>query len=142
MIWRAAAPRADEDMPARRRYRRRPDSFVVAIQLDLDTSGFTFYKWGSEQRCKRGDWIVDNGKDVHTVDREVFERTYRKVGAGRYVKTTPVWAEVATADGSVMTREGRSHYKAGDYIVTNEEDGGDAYCIEAAQFEEMYEPDE
>ena len=55
-------------MPARRRYRRRPDSFVVAIQLDLDTSGFTFYKWGSEQRCKRGDWIVDNGKDVHTVD--------------------------------------------------------------------------
>jgi hypothetical protein len=129
-------------MPGRRRYRRRPDHYVVAVQLDLDTPGFTFRKWGAEQRCKRGDWVVDNDGDVYTVDREVFARTYRKLRPGTYQKTTPVWAEVASADGSVATKEGRSHYRAGDYVVSNDERGGDLYCVPAAKFEAMYELDE
>ena len=126
-------------MGNRRRYRKRADQFVVAVQLDLDIEGFTYRKWGAEQRCKRGDWIVDNNGDIYSVDREVFAKTYRKVNPGIYVKTTPIWAEVATQPGSVVTMEGESHYQSGDYLVYNNEDGTDAYCISAAKFESMYE---
>ena len=128
-------------MATRRRYRKRPDQFVVAVRLDLDMDGFTYRKWGGEQRCKPGDWLVDNDGDVYTVDGEVFARTYRRLNTGTYVKTTPIWAEQATAPGKVATREGVSHYDSGDYLVYNNEDGTDAYCISAAKFEAMYEPD-
>jgi hypothetical protein len=126
-------------MSARRKYRKKASAAVVAIQLDLDTPGFSYRKWDAEQRCKQGDWLVDNDGDVYTVDREVFARTYRATGKGMYAKTTPVWAEVAQSAGSVRTKEGESRYEAGDYIVFNEEDGGDGYCMEPAKFEEMYE---
>jgi len=129
-------------MNDRRRYRKKPDQYVVAVRLDLDTEGLRYRKWGDEQRAKRGDWLVDNEGDVYTVDASTFERTYRRVARGRYVKTTPVWAERAREAGSVATQEGRSHYEAGDYLVSNEEDGGDAYCMDAASFERMYEADE
>ena len=61
---------------------------------------------------------------------------------GAYVKTTPVWAEIAGESGSVKTKEGRSDYKKGDYLVYNNEDGTDAYCMDAIKFVSMYEPDE
>ena len=129
-------------MGTRLRYRKRPDQFVVAVPLTLDTPGFSYRKWGADQRCKRGDWLVDNNGDVYTVDGEVFARTYRKVGPGRFVKTTPIWAEVATEAGAVKTKEGESRYEAGDYLVSNNEDGTDAYCIGARKFEAMYERDD
>jgi hypothetical protein len=129
-------------MSDRKRYRKKPNQFVIAIRLDLETEGFTYQKWGAEQRCKRGDWLVDNEGDIYTIDSEVFARTYRKVDTGKYVKTTPIWAEVASESGSVTTEEGKSHYKAGDYLVSNNEDGTDAYCISAAKFKAMYELDE
>ena len=129
-------------MGNRRRYRKRSDQFVVAVRLDLDTEGFTYRKWGAGQRCKAGDWIVDNDGDIYSVDGEVFTKTYRKVNPGIYVKATPIWAEVATQPGSVVTIEGESHYQSGDYLVSNNEDGTDAYCISAAKFESMYELDE
>jgi hypothetical protein len=129
-------------MTMRRRYRKKADQFVVAVKLDLDTGGFTYRKWGAEQRCKPGDWLVDNQGEAYTVDDAVFVKTYRRVGQGTYVKTTPVWAEKATRDGSTATKEGRSYYSAGDYLVYNNEDGTDAYCIGAAKFESMYELDE
>ncbi len=129
-------------MAVRRRYRKKANSFVVAVQLDLDTGGFTYNKWGAEQRCKRGDWIIDNDGDTYTVDQQVFAKTYRRVGPGVYIKTTPVWAEVATKSGAVTTKEGASNYEVGDYLVFNNEDGTDAYCTGAAKFESMYEPDE
>ncbi len=129
-------------MGNRRRYRKKADQFVVAVQLDLDTDGFIYRKWGAEQRCQQGDWVVDNNGDHYTVDGEVFARTYRKISPGTYVKTTPIWAEVASEPGKVITKEGASHYQAGDYLVSNNEDGTDAYCISAAKFESMYELDE
>lgn len=101
-----------------------------------------YRKWGSEQRGKQGDWLVDNNGDVYTVDGEVFENTYRELSPGVYLKTTPIWAEVAEQSGAVDTKEGKSHYKAGDYVVSNNEDGSDAYCISAEEFEAMYELDE
>jgi len=129
-------------MKIRRRYRKKADRFVIAVRLDLDTDGFTYRKWGAEQRCKHGDWLVDNEGDIYSVDSDVFAKTYRRVSPGVYVKTGPVWAEVATASGSVVTNEGKSFYKAGDYLVYNNEDGTDAYCIGADKFESMYELDE
>jgi len=122
----------------RRRYVRRPDRPVAAVRLELDTKGLYYRKWGSRQRAKKGDWIVDNDGDVYTVDAKVFARTYRQRAIGAYVKTTPVWAERATHAGSVKTKEGSTHYEAGDYLVSNNEDGSDAYAIKPEKFDELY----
>ena len=126
----------------RRRYRRRADQAVAAVQIKLETTGLHYHKWGNDQFAKPGDWLVDNGGDVYTIDAETFARTYRRVGCGAYVKSTPVWAEPAAAAGSVATQEGRTAYAAGDWLVSNREDGGDAYAISAGKFARLYEPDE
>jgi uncharacterized protein len=131
------------DGPARSgrmRYVKRPSQSVVAVQLALEGSGFTYEKWGGTQTCKAGDWLVDNNGDVYTVEAATFARTYERVGDGKFVKTTPVWAEVARTGGRVQTKEGTTAYEAGDYLVFNEESGGDAYAVSAHKFEEMYEP--
>lgn len=127
---------------ARKRYRKKPDQSVTAVQVNLDVRDFVYRKWGGMQRCKPGDWLVDNEGDVYTVDGEVFSATYRQLSPGVYLKITPVYAERATRAGTVKTKEGESSYNAGDYIVSNNADGSDAYCIEADKFEAMYEPDE
>lgn len=126
-------------MGDRLKYVKRANQVVVAVQLALDTTGFTYHKWGGVQRCKAGDWIVNNDGDIYTVDRETFESTYRRVSIGMYVKCTPVWAEVAPEKGCVQTKEGVTHYSAGDYLVFNQEHGGDAYAVSAKKFETMYE---
>jgi len=122
----------------RRRYVRRPERSVVAVRLALDTDGLVYRKWGGEQRAKAGDWLVDNDGDVYTVDADVFERTYRQTGIGTYVKTTPIWAEQASRAGSIKTKEGVTHYEAGDYLVSNNIDGSDDYAISATKFESLY----
>ncbi len=129
-------------MAGRRPYRKKKASRVVAVQLDLETPGFTYEKWGSTQTCKPGDWLVDNDGDVYTVDAETFSRTYRAVSPGVYEKVTPVWAEMAQEAGRIATKEGVTHYQAGDYLVYNEPDGTDGYAVEAETFEKMYEPAE
>ena len=127
---------------ARRRYMRRPDRPVAAVRIAVDTEGLSYRKWGGEQRAKPGDWLVDNDGDVYTVDAEVFARTYRKTAAGAYLKVTPVWAQQAQSAGSVKTKEGATHYEAGDYLVSNEKDGSDAYAVSAGKFESLYVPDD
>ena len=126
---------------ARRRYRKRGNLFVTAVQLNLETEGLVYRKWGAEQRCTATDWIVDNQGDVYTVKAAVFARTYRRIDDGKYVKTTPIWAEVADTAGRVETNEGETHYVAGDYLVSNMEDGTDAYAISGEKFESTYELD-
>jgi hypothetical protein len=86
--------------------RRKPDQPVTA-PLALDFDGFNYRKWGDTQRAQPGDWLVDNAGDVDTVAADVFVRTYREVSPGRWVKSTPVWAEQAAYAGSVVT--GRPH---------------------------------
>lgn len=127
-------------MPAAKRaqYRKKASQYVVAVQLDLETDGLVYRKWGDTQRAKAGDWLVDNDGDVYTVAADVFARTYERVLAGVYIKTTPIWAEVAAQAGSVKTKEGASHYERGDYIVSNNENGDDAYCIAKEKFEATY----
>ena len=122
----------------RQRYVRRPDRPVVAVRLALETEGLVYRKWGAEQRAKPGDWLVDNHGDIYTVDADVFARTYRQTGPGTYVKTTPVWAERAQSAGSVKTKEGATHYKPGDYLISNHPDGSDEYAMTAEQFNSLY----
>ena len=127
-------------MQNRRKYRKRSSQFVTAVKLDLDTKGLVYRKWGSTQRAKRGDWIVDNDGEVYTVDSRSFARTYSRLRPGVFIKTQPVWAEVASAAGSVKTKEGKSRYGRGDYLVFNDANGGDAYCMSAKKFKAMYRP--
>jgi len=124
-----------------RRYRKRPDQAITAIQLALETDGLRYHKWGAEQLGKAGDWLVDNGGDIYTVAADVFARTYRQISPGRFVKFTPVWARQAAQPGALKTREGESHFAAGDYLVFNQPDETDGYCMPAEQFHALYEPD-
>jgi len=127
-------------MSALRKFVRRADATVTAVQLDLDTDGLTYRKWGGVQTASAGDWLVDNSGDVYTVERETFERTYRKVGPGTYAKVQSVWARVAHSDGKIKTKEGETRYQAGDMLVFNDEEERDGYAITAETFEKLYEP--
>ena len=129
-------------MKTRKRYRKKAEHYVVAVQLKLETEGFTYHKWGAEQCCQAGDWLVDNGGDIYTVDQNVFAATYHQVDPGRFIKTTFIWAEIATEAGVLETKEGQTHYQAGDYLVSNNEDGSDSYCVPAQKFESIFTPDE
>jgi len=125
----------------RRPYIQRPDRPVIAVRLALDTDGLLYRKWGGEQHAKQGDWIIDNQGDIYTVDAEVFARTYQQKGLGTYVKTTRIWAEPAQRAGSISTKEGVTHYNAGDYLVSNDSDGSDAYAVSREKFELLYMPE-
>ena len=121
-------------------YRRKERTSVVAVQLDLETDGFAYQKWGGTQRCKPGDWLVDNQGDVYTIDRETFARTYRRVTSGIYEKTGHVWAERADRAGTIQTKEGSTGYGAGDYLVFNDPDRKDGYAMNEKTFHSLYEP--
>lgn len=123
-----------------KRYRKRPGNEVIAVQLNLETRGFDYRKWGADQRCKKGDWLVNNNGDIYTVDAESFAQTYREVQPGSYLKFSPVWARKASKAGKIVTKDGATHFQAGDFIVYNDPDGKDGYAVSAAKFEEMYEP--
>ena len=77
--------------------------------------------------------------EIYTIEEDTFARTYRQRSPGVYFKDAPIWAEVATEAGTVETKEGTTRYEAGDYLVSNNEDGSDAYAVERDSFEEMYE---
>ncbi|MET0064853.1 MAG: hypothetical protein ABW076_00760 [Candidatus Thiodiazotropha sp.] len=127
-------------MNQRSRYKKKTNVTVVAVRLNLDTEGFTYRKWGAMQTCKPGDWLVENRGDTYTVDDESFKQTYREVSPGVYLKHAEIWAEIADHDGVVRTKEGETHYKSGDYLVTNPNDPDDRYAVVKHVFEEHYEP--
>jgi len=121
-------------------YRKKKEASVAAVQVALDTDGFSYRKWGGTQFCKPGDWLVNNQGDTYTVDRETFESTYSEVSPGTYKKSAPVWAQKADEPGVVETKEGATHYIAGDYLVFNDADRKDGYAVSADKFEAMYAP--
>jgi hypothetical protein len=121
------------------KYLKKQNLPVAAVQMNLEINRFTYHKWGSLQQAKEGDWLVNNNGNVYTINEKVFASTYEESGLGSYIKTTPIWAEIALKQGVVNTKEGKSHYEAGDYLVSNNEDGSDTYCIPARKFSEMYE---
>jgi hypothetical protein len=124
------------------KYRRKHRTRVTAVRLDLDTRGFTYEKWGGEQRCKKGDWIVDNAGDTYTVDARTFARTYRETGPGVYEKVAAVWAERARTSGRIATKEGSTGYEAGDWLVFNSRSRRDGYAMPAAKFASLYVRDD
>lgn len=126
-------------MPDRQRYRKVESSLLTAVQLKLETAGFDYHKWGDQQHCKAGDWLVDNQGECYTIDQTSFADTYCEVSPGRYRKTQLVWAEVAAEAGAISTREGRSHYNIGDYLVSNKADGSDSYAVSKTTFEAEYQ---
>lgn len=123
-----------------RKYIKKAGTPVVAVQLQLDTDGFTYRKWGNVQTCKRADWVVNNGGDVYTVDAKKFATTYREVSPGVYEKVAPVWAVVAEADGSILTEEGLTNYQKGWYLVYEDAEGREGYAMRPEKFHSMYKP--
>lgn len=127
------------DVMNAKRYQKKPDRPITAVQLTLDCEGFGYHKWGAEQKCQRNDWLANNDGDCYTIAADSFAKTYREVSPGRYVKVSIVWAYQAQSAGSVNTSEGQTLYVAGDYVVSNEEDGSDSYAVARQIFEQMYE---
>lgn len=123
----------------KKQYRKKATQRVLAVQLNLETDGFTYEKWGSTQVCKQGDWLVENNGETYTIDQQTFADTYRESEPGFYEKTSTVWAEVASEAGVVKTKEGSTEYEAGDYLVCNDETGEDRYAVSRSRFESMYE---
>jgi hypothetical protein len=129
-------------MSQRKRYKKRADTTVTAVRLDLDTEGFTYRKWGGLQTCKPGDWLVNNQGEAYTVDGESFAKTYRQISPGVFEKHAIVWVEVAEASGIIGTKEGETRYEKGDYLVYNDKQGTDGYAVTREKFDSMYQPDE
>jgi hypothetical protein len=121
------------------RYKKKATAYVVAVKVDLDTKGFTYHKWGGLQTCKSGDWLVYNQGDTYTIDQETFSVTYEPISPGLYVKSSIVWAEVAEDSGAIVTKEGETHYRSGDYLVYNNEGRKDGYAIDSETFKTLYE---
>jgi len=111
---------------------------VIAVQINLDTEGLDYNKWGGPQHAKQGDWLINNDGECYTIDNESFQLTYKNIGKGLYVKTGNIWAAKACADGFIETKEGRSYFKEGDMILYNNSDRTDGYCMSAEKFEKMY----
>lgn len=122
-----------------KKYRKREQQVVLAVQINLDTDGFSYRKWGGLQECRQGDWLVNNNGDCYTINEETFSKTYKETAPGQFVKFALVCAMQATASGKVKTLEGFTDYGVGDYLVSNNDDGTDSYAVTKVKFEEMYE---
>ncbi len=122
-----------------RRYKKKSTAYIIAVKLDLETSGFTYRKWGGIQTCKSGDWIVCNEGDTYTIDQETFMKTYEQVSPGIYVKPNIIWAKTTNHSGVIKTKEGETHYKSGDYLVYNDLDRKDGYAVDTETFKSLYE---
>lgn len=122
-----------------KKYQKKEKQIVLALQINLDTEGLKYNKWGGEQQCQSGDWLVNNNGDCYTVNEESFDKTYTEIGPAQFVKTAPVWATQAIENGKVKTLEGFTEYVTGDYLVSNNLDGSDAYAVSKTKFETMYE---
>ena len=126
-------------MATMRKYRRREEATITAVRVDLETEGFSYEKWGGSQRCKAGDWIVNNAGDTYTIDAATFAKTYRELSPGVYRKDAPVWAEPAAVAGVIRTKEGSTAYEAGDVLIFNDAERTDGYAMSAEMFETLYE---
>ncbi|WP_049641984.1 hypothetical protein [Candidatus Rhodobacter oscarellae] len=121
-------------------YKRRAGTPVIAVQMNLETQGLTYQKWGGTQRAHSGDWIVNNNGECYTVSADSFAATYSEVAPGQYIKTGDVWARQASEDGATPTKEGATAYKAGDMLVFNDPDAQDGYAMSLEKFQSLYEP--
>ena len=123
-----------------KKYHKRATQMIVAVQLNLDTEGLHYKKWGDSQFAKKGDWLVDNDGGIYSIDETVFARTYQLVSPGQYKKISVIYAKRADSDGCITTLEGKTHYLKGDYLVyENPGQTEGAYAVCAERFEDMYD---
>ncbi len=122
-----------------KKYSKRKDLTIIAVQLDLEVGFINYVKWGSSQHAKKNDWVVNNAGECYTIDNDSFNKTYKMVSPGVYYKVGNVWAQETVCAGHIETKEGFSNYFGGDYIVYNNEDLTDGYCMSAKKFKSMYE---
>lgn len=125
-----------------KRFSKRKNLTVVAVQINLKTEGLDYEKWGGIQHAKSGDWLVDNDGECYSIDQKSFAKTYVLVDEnipGIYYKTGNVWAREAQGDGRIETKEGTTQYKKGDWVVFNNDDGTDGYSMSDEKFQSLYE---
>lgn len=84
---------------------------------------------------------MNNHGDTYTVEPQVFEQTRSSICLGQYVKSLPIWARKAEQDGSITTQGGKTHYKAGDMTVFNNEDETNGNAVDARTFDHLYGED-
>lgn len=126
-------------------YNRKKTPPVTAIQLAFSvpvgtTHLFKYQKWGDTQQCKPNDWLVrTNTGEVYTIDEQSFANTYTCISDNLYEKTVGVYAYQCEADGAISTKEGTTHYKAGDWVVFNDKELTDGYAIPDDKFRKLYE---
>ena len=123
-----------------KKYHKKATQTVVAVQLNLDTEGLHYQKWGDQQFAKKGDWLIDNDGSIYSIDKAAFARTYQLVSPGQYQKVSDIYAKLADKDSCIDTLEGKTHFLKGDYIVyENPGQTEGAYAVSAEKFEAMYD---
>lgn len=125
-----------------KKYRKKSEQFVEAMQLALPDCRIQYQKWGGAQQAQEGDWLVKNGDEYYTVESTSFSHTYEKMSGNQYKKVGKVWAEIAEQDGEMPTKEGKTQYKKGDMCVYNQADKTDGYATTAQVFHDNYELDD
>jgi hypothetical protein len=112
-------------------------SVVTAQRLPDD------YEWttpnGDALSAVAGDWLLSDGADQWSVADDVFAKSYRPIGDGRYEKTATVIAVRLDEPFAVQTLEGVATGAAGDWLVRNPT--GESWPIPAATFAKRYEPE-
>ena len=125
------------------------NSVVRALCLEDRVKVFT--RWDEENylRGDRGDWLVARSfDDLYVVTADVFDRLYirdctgedifRKKGAVRVVKKSPVSVVFASEAGILNTREGQVAYEEGDALLYGI--GGESWPVERELFFKTYAP--
>lgn len=128
-----------------------PDN--VEWRLVRPRPGTPVRAWRAEGDCKvetgkgalkaRGgkDYIVDYGDGDRAVVRsDIFERTYERIGEGRYARRTDVVLRCFTLErpALVTTLEGAQRAEPGDWVV--EGVAGELWPVPRAKTLEKYEP--
>ena len=123
-----------------KKYHKKAAQTIVAVQLNLDTDGLQYQKWGDSQFAKKGDWLVNNNGSIYSIDNAAFARAYQLVSPGQYQKVSDIYAKLSDSDGAIETLEGKTHYLKGDYLVyENLGQIEGAYAVSAERFEDMYD---
>lgn len=109
---------------------------ITAIQLRMP---ITYELWGGTQTGKVGDWLVEKGNDTYTIDGTEFATSYQKhlTKHATYFKAEHIEAYEVRCDGYIETLEGRSKFKAGDYLACSPT--GKTWCLTAKTLAEYYD---
>jgi hypothetical protein len=131
-------------MEGLKRYKRKDNTPIVAVQMALKFTELVYELWDGVQRAKPGDWLVFSPSVSHnptyTIDGDSFAATYEPVeGVHGHYRKQAVWAKQATRDGAIPTKEGETAYRAGHYLCFNNADGTDGYATSPETFEKLYE---